>query len=197
MKKENILVTLLAIYAILLTLCVAIYALMEISGIDKGSASNLMVWSATIFATIALLYTFNEWKNQRKLEEISTIAQALYKDLSKAENEYQNIASYIDTINMELMELNQDRAKELLISFNERIANSYKNIYKIKSYSTNTKHIEKLELYLKETSEIHNYLHKIAYNHDYYIQDISSIQDYYRTYDSMRESIFQISIFDF
>lgn len=59
----------LAIYAIILTICIAIYALIKTFQIDPSLASNLLVWSATLFAPIAFLYGLRYWKIQNKYEQ--------------------------------------------------------------------------------------------------------------------------------
>lgn len=69
MNKENFIATMLVIYAILLTLCLALYAFIDIFNIDKSLASNLLVWSATIYAPIAVLCSLNFWKIQKKEDE--------------------------------------------------------------------------------------------------------------------------------
>lgn len=69
MNNENFIPAVIAIYAILLSICIALYALIDISGIDKSLASSLLGWSATIFAPIALLYGLKYWKIQKKQEE--------------------------------------------------------------------------------------------------------------------------------
>lgn len=69
MNNENFISTIVAIYAILLSICIALYALIDMAGIDKSLASSLLGWSATIFAPIALLYGLKYWKIQRKQEE--------------------------------------------------------------------------------------------------------------------------------
>lgn len=64
-KDFDLATTLIIIYLALLTLSIALYALIQIYVEDKGTATNLMIWSATLFPTIALLYTFNTWRNKR------------------------------------------------------------------------------------------------------------------------------------
>ncbi|MCU4491489.1 hypothetical protein KTI63_03285 [Acinetobacter guillouiae] len=79
MNKENIVATMLAVYAILLTLCFAIYAYIDIFNIDKSLASNLLVWSATLFAPIAVLYSLGFWKVQKKQEEKIEVLKSIKK----------------------------------------------------------------------------------------------------------------------
>lgn len=64
----------MAVYAILLTISIALYALIDLSGINESLASELLSWSATIFAPIAVLCGLNSWKLQNKqIEKIETL----------------------------------------------------------------------------------------------------------------------------
>ena len=72
--------TLIIIYFALVAVSIALYALIQIYVSDKDTASSLLGWTATMFATIALLYTFNSWKHQKKMEELSILAKEIYKD---------------------------------------------------------------------------------------------------------------------
>lgn len=84
MKKLNKsfepLTTLTIIYLALVTLSIALYALIQIYVDEKELAASLLGWTGTMFATIALLYTFNSWKHQKKMEELSILAKDIYKD---------------------------------------------------------------------------------------------------------------------
>jgi hypothetical protein len=83
MNKSNFIkVVLFSIYGWLLLTCIFIYYLIVISKIDKGLASNLLVWSATLFATIALLYTFNSWRNQKASDVIANEAKTISEKLN-------------------------------------------------------------------------------------------------------------------
>ncbi len=86
-KSENLVATLLAVYAIILTLCIAIYAIFKLLDVDITLATNLLIWSATIFAPIALLMTYTSWKEQKTAEVISNLAQNDLKKYAKIMNE--------------------------------------------------------------------------------------------------------------
>ncbi|WP_018677743.1 hypothetical protein [Acinetobacter tjernbergiae] len=73
--------TLIIIYLALVAVSIALYALIQIFVDDKSTASNLLGWSATLFATIALLYTFNTWREQKGSEALSKLSENLYSDL--------------------------------------------------------------------------------------------------------------------
>lgn len=86
-KSENLVATLLAVYAIILTLCIAIYAIFKLLDVDITLATNLLIWSATIFAPIAVLMTYTSWKEQKTAEVISNLAQNDLKKYAKIMNE--------------------------------------------------------------------------------------------------------------
>lgn len=73
--------TLFITYLALLALCIALYALLQIYFDDKATATNLMIWSATIYAPIAVLFGFNAWKAQQyetsKIKAIERIKEIL------------------------------------------------------------------------------------------------------------------------
>ncbi len=86
-KSENLVATLLAVYAIILTLCIAIYAIFKLLDVNITLATNLLIWSATIFAPIAVLMTYTSWKEQKTAEVISNLAQNDLKKYAKIMNE--------------------------------------------------------------------------------------------------------------
>ncbi|WP_343619653.1 hypothetical protein [Acinetobacter proteolyticus] len=80
-------------YLALLALCIAIYALLQIFVDDKGTATNLMIWSATLFAPIAVIYGLRYWKMQRWLGTRIDVLEKSRKKLEKLMtfvNDYRN-----------------------------------------------------------------------------------------------------------
>jgi hypothetical protein len=79
-NKPNLFVTLTIIYLALLALCLAIYAILQIyvKEIDRGTATNLMIWSATLFPSIALLYTFRSWREQKCSDVLAEQSKLIY-----------------------------------------------------------------------------------------------------------------------
>lgn len=75
--------TLVIIYFTLLAVSIAIYALIQVYIDDKSTASSLLGWTATMFATIALLYTFNGWKDQKSSEILSNESKEIFKFVHK------------------------------------------------------------------------------------------------------------------
>lgn len=82
-KKFDLATTLIIIYLALLTISIALYALIQIYVEDKGTATNLMIWSATLFPTIALLYTFNTWRKQKGSEVLSKLSEILFFEIKE------------------------------------------------------------------------------------------------------------------
>lgn len=83
-NKPDLFVTLIIIYLALLTVCVAIYAILQlyVKEIDRGTATNLMIWSATLFPSIALLYTFNTWREQKGSDVLSKLAEEMFFNIA-------------------------------------------------------------------------------------------------------------------
>jgi len=98
-NKPDLFVTLTIIYLALLTVCVAIYAILQlyVKEIDRETATNLMIWSATLFPSIALLYTFNSWRDQKGSEVLSALSKEYYLELY-------NLDKKIDDLTYELIE---------------------------------------------------------------------------------------------
>ncbi|WP_147435270.1 hypothetical protein [Acinetobacter cumulans] len=79
--------TLIIIYFVLLAVSIALYALIQIFfKKDTATASSLLGWSATMFATIALLYTVNIWKDQKQSEVIAYEAKLFFVELNLLKN---------------------------------------------------------------------------------------------------------------
>ena len=74
-KSENLVATLLAVYAIILVLCIAIYAIFKLLEVDITLATNLLLWSAAIFAPVAVLMTYNSWREQKGSEVVAILAK--------------------------------------------------------------------------------------------------------------------------
>lgn len=77
-KSESLVATLLVIYAILLTISVALYAVIREFSIDIALSTNLLIWTATIFAPIAVLMTYTSWKEQKNSENMSRYSEEIY-----------------------------------------------------------------------------------------------------------------------
>ncbi|WP_227539873.1 MULTISPECIES: hypothetical protein [Acinetobacter] len=77
-KQIEPITTLVIIYLALVTISIALYALIQIYVDDKSTASNLLSWTATLFATIALLYTFNSWREQKGSDVLSRLAEECF-----------------------------------------------------------------------------------------------------------------------
>lgn len=113
--------TLIIIYFALVGVSIALYALIQIFfKSDTATASSLLSWTATIFATIALLYTFNSWKDQKSSEILSEESKLIFKfvhanyqcfnnifketAIYKKEASYQNVRDnylkYIENVNL-------------------------------------------------------------------------------------------------
>ncbi|MGX9939850.1 hypothetical protein ACVHNT_08640 [Acinetobacter pseudolwoffii] len=94
-KSENLLATLLAVYAIILVLCIAIYAIFKLLDVDIALATNLLLWSATIFAPLAILMTYTSWREQKGIEVIANYCKGLVIQLVELEHLSNQICNYL------------------------------------------------------------------------------------------------------
>lgn len=68
---------LVVIYLLLLIFSYALYLIFTAFGANDSVASALLSWAATSFATLAVLFTFNEWRNQKGVEVLANEAKEL------------------------------------------------------------------------------------------------------------------------
>lgn len=81
MKKVD-LIQLVGIYIILTALSYAFYIVLVAVCANDAVASALLSWTATMFATISLLYTFNSWREQKGSEVLSSLCKESYIKLN-------------------------------------------------------------------------------------------------------------------
>lgn len=82
---KNSIIILSILYLLLVLVSFGIYQLLLRFIEDEGQQSmllSLLSWSATMFATIALLYTFNNWRNQRAIEIIAGEAKNIIEQMN-------------------------------------------------------------------------------------------------------------------
>ncbi|MEO4184684.1 hypothetical protein [Acinetobacter pittii] len=141
-KKQNLVVNLTFIYLCLLGLCLALYAIMQIyvQEIDRGTATNLMIWSATLFPSIALIYTFHFWREQKGSEVLSRLSEESFFKLTNAAKIHEQIdEDYRETLlkkildNIEMVET--DLSKELLKQLDIEMHRILENCHLIYKYS--------------------------------------------------------------
>lgn len=94
-KSENLVARLLAVYAIILTLCIAIYAIFQLLEVDLTLATNLLLWSAAIFAPIAVLMTYTSWREQKGSEILSSMSKDNYASLLALESHLIDVANSV------------------------------------------------------------------------------------------------------
>lgn len=76
-KLENLITNLFSVYAYILLVCIGLYWIFKYMELDITLASNLLIWSATIFAPIVILLTYKEWQKQKAAEVIADMAKNL------------------------------------------------------------------------------------------------------------------------
>lgn len=204
-NKPNLGTTLAIIYLALVSVSLAIYHLI-IRFISNNNQQaifvNLLGWSATIFATIALLYTFNSWKYQKRSEEIAKLSRETYVKLKEKDHLFLEIAQHINTLNFfENYNVTLDDAKKINRYLNVDVNFNYE-ILKIKKHCHIPNAIKNIEKYINEYELIQIYVGQKIYK-ELGFQDVtpdpvnlSNIQDFMESYKNLTDSLFEISIFD-
>lgn len=91
--------TLIIIYFALLAVSIALYALIQIFfKADTATASSVLSWSATMFATIALLFTFYNWRKQKESEVIASEAKSILYDINIYNTLIGKMTSYLSCV---------------------------------------------------------------------------------------------------
>ncbi|MEG0775737.1 hypothetical protein, partial [Clostridium sp.] len=151
--------TLIIIYFALVTVSIALYALIQIFfKSDTATASSLLGWTATMFATIALLYTFNSWREQKGSEVSSNISTKIYISFDKVSTMIQDLDVLIYTL---IDELKEEDKSEIYDIFDKLVKISDKNseivslidiIIDYKSNLTLKNEVEKYEKNIEDLS---------------------------------------------
>lgn len=68
----------------------ALYISFICVGADNDVASSLLSWSATMFATVAFLFTFNTWREQKAIDVLSSLCKEYYLNLNILNKEIQD-----------------------------------------------------------------------------------------------------------
>lgn len=175
-KPFSFTATLIIIYLGLLALCIAIYALIQIYVGDKGTATNLMIWSATLFPSIALLYTFNAWRYQKGTEVIAEECKNVIYMLSKLDSA--NLKTY--SVLNDPYDFNETYNEKTVQPTFENLLNTIEELEKSMSF---------INICLKKSKHISDD------KYDNYYKRINSIfMDYTINYNNFYEKLFQKSV---
>lgn len=134
MKKfEHLIATLLAVYTIILILCIALYAIFKILKVDITLATNLLLWSAAIFAPVAVLMTYNSWREQKGSEVVAILAKDITTDILELRALNNEIFSgfCVSNISFEKSQKNINRSHDLRIQIKRSIILLNDNLYEI------------------------------------------------------------------
>ncbi|MQW92097.1 hypothetical protein GFH30_04690 [Acinetobacter wanghuae] len=190
-KSENLVATLLVIYGILCAISIALYALIQLFVDDKPTATNLLLWSATIFAPIAVLMTYTSWKEQKREEEVANLARKLHIDLTKISSFVVDIAQSQNPKSRTTL-IQKDGAKYLLKNFSSIISIHMGDLGRVKEYC-NDEYSKVIDTFLLETEKVHQYIVYSAWELrkvDYQGVDLS---DYHNNFRRMCDCLFEIS----
>lgn len=165
-NKPDLFVTLTIIYLALLTVCIAIYAILQLYAkeIDRGTATNLMIWSATLFPSIALLYTFNSWRIQKGSDVLSKLSEkSFYKliDIEELHTLFYDEYSY--KINLERFNSRIFDIEKVYINEISKVDKSIDELLKTLVLIQEETHNFKINQYIQEVQSI-NYQIKILIN---------------------------------
>lgn len=178
-NQKHPIFTLFIIYLALLAVSIALYSLITLFIADKtqqSTAANLISWSATLFGTVALLYTFQSWRQQKGSEVMSSLCQELYiklNDLNQAIDDNE-----VKIINYPLMQKSENPEYQLWSQVNtviDKFNDIEQSIIIIKSY-------EEIEEYIGIDLEIVHLKHEYQF---FYIK----YQDYEKKYKTEDEKM--------
>ncbi|WP_180161139.1 hypothetical protein [Acinetobacter sp. YH12064] len=195
--------TLIIIYFALVAVSIALYALIQIFfKSDTATASSLLGWTATMFATIALLYTFNSWKDQKRNEEIAKLSKETYINLKDRYDLVLDIASHIDTVNLiDDYKISIDDAKKINRLLNIDLNFNYE-LLKIRKYCSKKEIIDSIDIYIKDYKLIQTYIGELIFK-ELGFQDeisksinISNVSDFMESYKTLTDSLFEVSVFN-
>lgn len=68
-------------YLCLLIISFILYFVIKVFDVDIPLTTNLLIWTATIFAPLAFLLTYSNWKEQKSAEIISNYSDQIYRDI--------------------------------------------------------------------------------------------------------------------
>lgn len=82
MTKTKILIfKIVFTYLCLLIISFILYFVINVFDVDIPLTTNLLIWTATIFAPLAFLLTYSNWKEQKSAEIISNYSDQIYRDI--------------------------------------------------------------------------------------------------------------------
>lgn len=157
-KSSNFATTLTIIYLALVALCFAIFHLIirfVPNNDHQNLAVNLLSWSATLFATIALLYTFNSWKEQKRYELSHSISSEIYTKIKNFRSIFINVIIAIHGM-YETKEIDEsvEKVNDLLTAYYDDLVESYEKLNHILKDEELTNNFIKLIKILDETSSL-------------------------------------------
>lgn len=177
--------TLVIIYLGLITVSIALYALIQIYVDDKATASNLLSWTATLFATIALLYTFNSWREQKGSEVSSNISTKIYISFDKVTTMIQDLDVLIYTLIDELKEEDKSKIYDIfdkLVKISDKNSEIFSLIDIIIDYKSNLTLKNEVEEYEKNIADLSFFIEELEE-----INEKWDISDQFLKYNSHKD----------
>lgn len=203
-NKTDFSTTLIIIYLILITVCLAIYHLIILlvhNKDDQAIFSNLLGWSGTMFGTVALLYTFKEWRKQKASDMIANEAKIVAEKMNLQLDTHRGIMlskRYNEKYNEHLNQLKSDYIFiERKLSFLDKLIEIE---YEKKNYNIFR---ENKECYLKEYVSLKETMSTIHTLENYPVKELESLksinteklfEDYSNANLNMYEILIMISL---
>lgn len=167
--------TLIIIYFALVTVSIALYALIKIFfKSDADIATSLLGWTATMFATIALLYTFHSWRDQKSSEIVSEESKLIFKFLHSNHQCFNNIFENTDS---NLDERSYQYVRDNYSKYIENL-NLYNSLILIMKKQNTEKEFKKYMEMLKDNfkSQVYN-KEKLERNKDYIFECSKNLEE--------------------
>ncbi|WP_336950831.1 hypothetical protein [Acinetobacter sp. AS167] len=151
MKNSTFIHEILAIYGYLILVDVVLYAIIFFFKLDITLTTNLLIWSATLFAPLALLLTYNGWRSQKASDVIAAESKVFYNYLH---DNHHNIKAIIDSWG-KVEAKNDYHVEKIKIRYAENL--QYLNLYYgLLQHISDDESIYKIEVYINDLELIFN-----------------------------------------
>lgn len=204
MQKQfnNLITTLTIVYLALVFLVgIAIYALVIEFCLDITLTTNILIWSATIFAPLAILATYNSWKDQKGNEVLSFEAIKIAKMMNSLLPMHRNLFWYSPFKNPGY----EDELIKFIFIYDEMnielsfLKDALENIYEIDEYEELNK---AQDLYLKSMFKLKEEIYSIKFYDEHHTIPIISnshfdtyLDDYAKCHHNLYNYLLRISTF--
>jgi hypothetical protein len=184
--------TLFIIYLALVAVAIAIYALIQMYVEEKELAASLLGWTATLFATIALLYTYNNWRKQKASEVIANEAKEIFGLTEKLPTKMNLVLE--DMLKMAIdKKVPNDFDKERFISFRAINMEIIKRLELIKFKNKNSETLKRITDFNSAYSDYAIFYHK---SEPIILKELLDSKDKYQNcFENLRKDMYEYALF--